>query len=150
MKLHLFLLASICILCVSALFQGCQTDPHSPSRPSTADPIYGEPDTPGFVEVNGSSWNVWHDLMPGVPPRLHIQGEVIVSASNYSVTLKEGATTDDTLHFNLKVRKTAGVGAQVLTTRKVAYSEKYSGAHASAVIHLPNGEEVVRQIKKVN
>ncbi len=97
-----------------------------------------------------SSWDAWHDLQPGTSvPRLHIKGEVTVSAGNYEPKLRRRISTANSLQYNVVLRKTGDFGTQVLTTRKIDFSRRYRGNHDEVTIHLPDGDEYVLPIEKV-
>jgi hypothetical protein len=82
-------------------------------------------------------------MMPGPgPATLHIEGVVIVGASNYEAVLRRRPSSPHALQYDVHVTRTADFGAQVLTRRQVRLFVPYDGRHDQLTVHFPGGERI--------
>jgi hypothetical protein len=119
----------------------------TPPGPPPGPPSFGG----GFVGTERSSWQVWHNVMPGPGPRpnlLHIEGVVTVSAANYDAVLQRRPSPPDVLHFDVLITRTGDFGAQVLTRRQVRLAAPYEENHRALTLHFPNGERLLLPITR--
>lgn len=73
------------------------------------------------------NWKAWIDSRPPEPPRLHVTGEVEVSAGNKEPVLTERVPpgiNPTILILDLNIRDTGGVGTQAFQFKQVRFDKQ--------------------------
>jgi hypothetical protein len=87
--------------------------------------------------ISSQDWKAWHDIMPGKPPTLYIEGKCTFPTSGYSASLKprvpQGINPKYYL-MDLVEHRPTGPVSEVLTTVEVKYFEKTNQRYDSVSI----------------
>jgi len=107
----------------------------------------------GCAVYQSRDWQAWISAMPGpdAKPTLHIQGEVDMPTPGYSVKLVEGPADrmqPPGLRFRLETKRPDGMTMQVITPKKVRYSEPTPYSQIREII-ITCGDETLVTISDV-
>lgn len=91
------------------------------------------------------NFSSWINLMPGSPPTLHVVGEVETPSSNQvpALTVSDDSPSSGTLHLDLSIHNTGGIGTPAFQFRNVRFEQPSSAGQYTSVVIFWNGEELM-------